>query len=63
MSDSVAEAEALIDVLVAGAEFDIIHSVFKRCPDWGEETYNAMIAEIVERLAARWGIIDDEAQE
>ena len=43
-----------------GAYFDIMAGVLERFPDWSEEDQQAMVYMIVQQLAMRVGVVEDD---
>lgn len=56
------EDATLFNELWAGALFDIIAAVLKRCSDWEGPDQEAMIAMIIQQLAEHYGLVEAEVE-
>ena len=54
--------EELFHELWAGTLFDITHAVLTKRPEWGEREQTALVFMVIEELARRYGVIEDDEE-
>jgi hypothetical protein len=57
-----AAEEKLFHELWAGALFDLLHAVDTQRPEWEDDEQAALVAMVIEGLARRYGVIEDDEE-
>ena len=50
----------LFHELWAGTLFDLVHAVDEQRPEWAGDDRSALVYMVIEELARRYGIVEDE---